>query len=78
MCVCVWQVTAIYAIVAVNLFREAAPDNFNGFTIAFFSLFQTMSGDAWSEHCRDLMAASGQHVLAALFYVSFILVVGFT
>ena len=33
-------VTAIYAIVAVNFFRDAAPDNFAYFFLAFFSLFQ--------------------------------------
>jgi hypothetical protein len=37
-----------------------------------------MTGDGWSEHCRDLMSASGEHVAVAIFYVSYILLVGFT
>lgn len=50
------QVTAIYSIVAVNFFSAAAPDNFEDFAIAFFSLFQTMSGDGYRSSCASSIA----------------------
>ena len=34
-----------------------------------------MTGDNWSEHCRELMADTGQGIYVGLFYVSFMLVV---
>ena len=34
-----------------------------------------MTGDNWSEHCRELMIDTGEGVYVAVFYVSFMLVV---
>ena len=68
-------VTAIFAIVAVTFFASDAPHNFSSFFVAFFSLFQSMTGDNWSSDCRDLMAASGQGAMVGIFYVSFMLLV---
>ena len=86
--VIVCLVIAIYAIVGVIFFRELAPSLFGSFFPAFFSLFQSMTGDAWSEHCRDLMllaiassedkeSRSGQQdaLWVVMYYVSFVLVV---
>jgi len=36
---------------------------------------QAMTGDNWSEHCRELMTDTGQGAYVGLFYVSFMLVV---
>jgi hypothetical protein len=68
-------VTAIFAIVAVTFFASDAPHNFSSFFVAFFSLFQSMTGDNWSQDCRDLMAVSGQGAMVGIFYVSFMLLV---
>ena len=68
-------VTAIYAIIAVSFFAEVAPHNFSSFFVAFFSLFQSMTGDNWSTDCRDLMAETGQGAMVGIFYVSFMLLV---
>jgi len=66
-------VTAIYAVIAVTFYYEASPKLFSSFFVSFFSLFQAMSGDNWSEQCRDLMERTGQGPLVAIFYVSYLL-----
>ena len=68
-------VVAIYAIVGVTFFSTVAPHNFSSFFISFFSLFQAMTGDNWSEDCRDLMAETGQGPMVGIFYVSYMLLV---
>lgn len=42
---------------------------------AFKRTVQAMTGDNWSEHCRELMKESGQHILVGCLYVSFMLLV---
>ena len=34
-----------------------------------------MTGDNWSEHCRELMVDTGEGVYVGIFYVSFMLIV---
>ena len=54
-------VLALYAVVGVSLFGGAAPDLFGSLLPATFSLFQSMTGDGWSEHCRQVAAAIAPH-----------------
>ena len=68
-------VTALYAIVGAEFFQKREPKLFGSFFISFFTLFQAMTGDNWSEHCRDLMADKGEPVYVALFYVTYMLIV---
>ena len=68
-------VTSIYGIIFVTFFGEVDPELFGSFLPSLFSLFQAMTGDNWSEHCRELMTSSGQGILVSMLYVSFMLIV---
>jgi voltage-gated sodium channel len=68
-------VTAIYTIIFVQFYKDIEPDLFGSFFPAFFALYQALTGDGWSEQCRDLMEESGQGQLVAVIYVSFMLIV---
>ena len=73
--------TAIYAVIAVGLFKDANPHFFGRFSSAAFTMFQIATGDAWaSEVTRYLwQGEDGEgelHVGIALFFVSFVLIVG--
>ena len=73
--------TAIYAVIAVGLFKDANPQFFGRFSSAAFTMFQIATGDAWaSEVTRYLwQGEDGEgelHVGIALFFVSFVLIVG--
>jgi len=41
-------ITAIYSIIGVSTFDRIAPEFFNTFSIALFTMFQIATGDAWS------------------------------
>ena len=68
-------VTAIYAIVGVTLFASKSPENFFDFFTAMFTMFQVMTGDNWSDICRNLFVSTGQGAGVAMFFVSFQLIV---
>ena len=73
-------VLALYSVVGVSLFGGAAPDLFGSLLPATFSLFQSMTGDGWSDHCRQVGAAIAPGARGALgataFYVSYVILVG--
>lgn len=64
----------VYATVAVKLFGEHSPEYFGDLDTAFFTFFQIMTLDAWSEIVRPLMEV---YPFAGLFVVSFIVVTVF-
>ena len=72
-------VSSIYAVVATDLFSVDA-DNFGNFFRSLYTLFQVASGDSWSSVVtRGLMARQEDAVqegLIALFFVSYVLIVG--
>ena len=68
-------VTSIYSIIFVTFFGDVDPELFGSLFPSLFSLFQAMTGDNWSEHCRELMSSSGQGILVSMLYVSFMLIV---
>ena len=75
-------VSAIYAIVAVDLFGPHLPYHFNTFSTSIFTMFQVLTGDSWSSVvARPLSAVMAGypnvHTDVALFFVSYILVCGF-
>ncbi len=59
----------VYAVVSVKLFREASPERFADLDTAFFTYFQIMTLDAWSDIVRPIMDV---HWWAGLFFMSFI------
>ena len=59
----------VYAVVSVKLFRDASPDRFTDLDTAFFTYFQNMTLDAWSDIVRPIMEV---HWWAGLFFMSFI------
>ena len=59
----------VYAVVSVKLFRDASPDRFADLDTAFFTYFQIMTLDAWSDIVRPIMEI---HWWAGLFFMSFI------
>ena len=64
----------VSAVIATGLFGEAAPEYFGSLWISLFTLFQAMTGEAWPDIARVVMAA---HPWAWIFFVLYILVVGF-
>lgn len=64
-------VTSIYAILGVEFFSTVHP-YFKNFSLAFFTMFQVMTGDAWSEEvARPVIDIYPQ---AAVFFISYILI----
>jgi voltage-gated sodium channel len=67
-------VTAIYAIVAVDLFGEQNPVFFGTFTSSLFTMFQVCTFDSWGSIARE---DDGTVTTAsAIFFVSYVIVVG--
>ncbi len=60
----------VYAVIAVKLFRDASPERFADLDTAFFTFFQIMTLDAWSDIVRPIMDT---HWWAGLFFMSFII-----
>eukprot|EP00960_Hanusia_phi_P068162 766775-Hanusia_phi.AAC.1 len=81
-------VTSIYAILAVNFFSSRSPEYFGSFSRACFTLFQVCTGDGWATEIarpifHDGSGGDGADHLGldgsvALFFVSFIVIVGWT
>jgi len=60
----------VYAVISVKLFRDASPERFHDLDTAFFTFFQIMTLDAWSDIVRPIMAV---HWWSGLFFMSFII-----
>ena len=65
----------VSAIIATKLFSEVAPEHFGDLGDSLFTLFQVMTGDAWSDVSRAVME---QQPLAWVFFVGFVVVTSFT
>jgi voltage-gated sodium channel len=61
----------VAGVMATKLFGSVAPEYFGGLGTSLFTLFQTMTGEAWPEVARTVMA---QAPLAWIFFVIYILV----
>jgi voltage-gated sodium channel len=64
----------VSAVIATGLFSRAAPEYFGHLGTSLFTLFQAMTGEAWPDIARAVMAV---HPWAWIFFVLYILVVGF-
>ncbi|GHH70561.1 ion transporter [Promicromonospora soli] len=64
----------VSAVIATGLFDEAAPEYFGHLGTSLFTLFQAMTGEAWPDIARAVMET---HPSAWIFFVLYILVVGF-
>mmetsp|Transcript_15809 Transcript_15809/g.30482 ORF Transcript_15809/g.30482 Transcript_15809/m.30482 type:complete len:693 (-) Transcript_15809:210-2288(-) len=65
-------ISGIYAILGVEFFSAVSPYYFQNFSASFFTLFQVMTGDSWSEDvARPIIDV---YPLAALYFISYILV----
>jgi voltage-gated sodium channel len=64
----------VSAVIATNLFGETSEEYFGNLGTSLFTLFQAMTGEAWPDIARAVMVA---HPLAWIFFVLYILVVGF-
>ncbi|MFC8796130.1 ion transporter [Promicromonospora sp. NPDC057138] len=64
----------VSAVIATGLFGEAAPTYFGNLGSSLFTLFQAMTGEAWPDIARAVMEV---HPWAWIFFVVYILVVGF-
>jgi voltage-gated sodium channel len=64
----------VSAVIATGLFSKAAPEYFGHLGTSLFTLFQAMTGEAWPDIAREVMAV---HPAAWIFFVLYILVVGF-
>lgn len=65
----------VAAIIAINLFRETAPDRFGDLGASFFSLFQMMTLEGWPDIAEAVLP---HHPNAWLFFVLFIVFTTFT
>ncbi|MER7013541.1 ion transporter [Saccharopolyspora sp. NPDC000359] len=63
------------SVLATKLFSHVAPEYFGDLGDSLFTLFQVMTGEAWSEVARSVMAAEP---LAWIFFVGYIAVTTFT
>ncbi|MEQ7009072.1 ion transporter [Actinopolymorpha sp. B17G11] len=64
----------VAAVIATKLFGEVVPAYFGDFGTTLFTLFQVMTGEAWPDIARELMA---EVPLAWIFFVVFILISSF-
>ncbi|GLY50817.1 ion transporter [Lentzea sp. NBRC 102530] len=65
----------VSAIIATKLFGAVAPDHFGDLGDSLFTLFQVMTGDAWSDVSRLVME---QQPFAWVFFIGFVIVTSFT
>lgn len=65
----------VAAVLATTLFRATSPEYFGDLGDALFTLFQVMTGEAWSEVAREVMS---EQPLAWIFFVAYIAVTTFT
>jgi voltage-gated sodium channel len=64
----------VAAVIATKLYSTVAPEYFGDFPTTLFTLFQTMTGEAWSDVARTVMA---QEPWAWVFFVVYILISSF-
>lgn len=64
----------VAAVMATKLFGTISPDYFGDLGTTLFTLFQTMTGEAWPDIAREVMAAAP---LAWIFFVIYILISSF-
>lgn len=64
----------VAAVMSTKLYGETAPQYFGSLPTSLFTLFQTMTGEAWPDIARTVMAV---HPSAWVFFVIFILVCSF-
>lgn len=64
----------VSAVIATDLFGAVSPEHFGDLGVTLFTLFQTMTGEAWPDLAREVMVAQPH---AWIFFVVYILVVGF-
>jgi voltage-gated sodium channel len=64
----------VAGVMATKLFSEISPEYFGDLGTTLFTLFQTMTGEAWPDVARSVMA---QAPLAWIFFVVYILVSSF-
>lgn len=64
----------VAAVMATKLFGDISPEYFGNLGTTLFTLFQTMTGEAWPDIAREVMAAAP---LAWIFFVIYILISSF-
>jgi voltage-gated sodium channel len=64
----------VAAVMGTKLYGRTAPDHFGDLPTSLFTLFQTMTGEAWPDIARDVME---EHPTAWIFFVIFILICTF-
>ncbi len=64
----------VAAVMATKLFGTITPEYFGDLGTTLFTLFQTMTGEAWPDIAREVMAAAP---LAWIFFVIYILISSF-
>lgn len=64
----------VAVVIATNLYGKIAPDYFGDLGTSAFTLFQTMTGEAWPDIAREVMRHDPS---AWVFFVIFILVMSF-
>jgi len=64
----------VAAVMSTKLYHATAPEYFGDLPTSLFTLFQMMTGDAWSDITREVM---DEHPSAWLFFVAFMLVCTF-
>ncbi len=64
----------VAAVMATSMFGGIVPDSFGDLGTSLFTLFQVMTGEAWPDIARQVMA---QEPLAWIFFVVYILVSSF-
>jgi voltage-gated sodium channel len=64
----------VTAVMGTKLYHVAAPEYFGDLPTSLFTLFQMMTGDAWSDITREVM---DQYPSAWIFFVAFMLVCTF-
>ncbi|MFD9700050.1 ion transporter [Lentzea sp. NPDC059081] len=65
----------VSAVIATKLFSTVAPEYFGDLGDSLFTLFQVMTGEAWSEVARQVMA---EKPFAWIFFVGYLVVTSFT
>ena len=65
----------VAAVMATNLFGTIAPEYFGHLGVSLFTLFQTMTGEAWPDIARSVMVEAPY---AWIFFIVFILVSTFS
>ncbi|GAA3804448.1 hypothetical protein GCM10022226_25420 [Sphaerisporangium flaviroseum] len=64
----------VASVMATKLYGGTSPEYFGDLPTSLFTLFQTMTGDGWSEINRDVME---QHPSSWVFFVIFVLICTF-